>query len=83
MNELFNIIIFFCKYNRNYLIGGGIVVTRAHAHYIVTEHGIANLFGKTLRQRANALIQIAHPDHRECLEKAAFERLKSNPTKYL
>lgn len=66
-----------------FLIGGGIVVTRAHAHYIVTEHGIANLFGKTLRQRANALIQIAHPDHRECLEKAAFERLKSNPTKYL
>lgn len=64
-------------------LGGGIVVTRAHAHYIVTEHGIANLFGKTLRQRANALIQIAHPDHRECLEKAAFERLKSNPTKYL
>ncbi|XP_003699616.1 succinyl-CoA:acetate/propanoyl-CoA:succinate CoA transferase [Megachile rotundata] len=64
-------------------LGGGIVVTRAHAHYIVTEHGIAQLFGKTLRQRVNALIQIAHPDHRECLEKAAFERLKTTPTKYL
>ncbi|XP_072760100.1 succinyl-CoA:acetate/propanoyl-CoA:succinate CoA transferase [Anoplolepis gracilipes] len=64
-------------------LGAGVVITRAHAHYIVTEHGVANLFGKTLRQRANALIQIAHPDHRECLEKAAFERLKSNPTKYL
>ncbi|KAG5328230.1 ACH1 hydrolase, partial [Acromyrmex heyeri] len=64
-------------------LGAGVVVTRAHAHYIVTEHGVADLFGKTLRQRANALIQIAHPDHRECLEKAAFERLKSNPTKYL
>ncbi|EFN82774.1 uncharacterized protein LOC105184851 [Harpegnathos saltator] len=63
--------------------GGGVVVTRAHVHYIVTEHGVAQLFGKTLRQRANALIQIAHPDHRECLEKAAYERLKSNPTKYL
>ncbi|RLU20952.1 hypothetical protein DMN91_007567 [Ooceraea biroi] len=64
-------------------LGAGVVVTRAHAHYIVTEHGVAQLFGKTLRQRANALIQIAHPDHRECLEKAAFERLKSTPTKYL
>ncbi|XP_033324823.1 succinyl-CoA:acetate/propanoyl-CoA:succinate CoA transferase isoform X1 [Megalopta genalis] len=64
-------------------VGGGVVVTRAHAHYIVTEHGVANVFGKTLRQRANALIQIAHPDHRECLEKAAYERLKTNPTKYL
>ncbi|CAL1673771.1 unnamed protein product [Lasius platythorax] len=64
-------------------LGAGVVVTRAHAHYIVTEHGVADLFGKTLRQRANALIQIAHPDHRECLEKAAFDRLKSNPTKYL
>ncbi|XP_014485132.1 PREDICTED: 4-hydroxybutyrate coenzyme A transferase-like [Dinoponera quadriceps] len=63
--------------------GAGVVVTRAHAHYIVTEHGVAQLFGKTLRQRANALIQIAHPDHRECLEKAAFDRLKTNPTKYL
>ncbi|GAB1859948.1 Acetyl-CoA hydrolase [Camponotus japonicus] len=64
-------------------LGAGVVVTRAHTHYIVTEHGVADLFGKTLRQRANALIQIAHPDHRECLEKAAFDRLKSNPTKYL
>ncbi|XP_018044333.1 PREDICTED: 4-hydroxybutyrate coenzyme A transferase-like [Atta colombica] len=64
-------------------LGAGVVVTRAHAHYIVTEHGVANLFGKTLRQRANALIEIAHPDHRECLERAAFERLKTNPTKYL
>ncbi|XP_051162942.1 4-hydroxybutyrate coenzyme A transferase-like [Leptopilina boulardi] len=63
--------------------GSGVVSTRAHTHYVVTEHGIANLFGKTLRQRANALIQIAHPDHRECLEKAAFERLKCMPTKYL
>lgn len=60
--------------------GGGVVTTRAHVHYVVTEFGIAYLFGKSLRQRAHALIQIAHPDHRETLEKAAFERLKCMPS---
>ncbi|XP_064099010.1 4-hydroxybutyrate coenzyme A transferase-like [Macrobrachium nipponense] len=60
--------------------GGGVVTTRAHVHYLVTEWGIAYLFGKNLRQRAAALIQIAHPDHRESLEKAAFERLKCMPS---
>ena len=59
--------------------GVGVVTTRAHVHYVVTEHGIAYLFGKTLRQRAYALINITHPDHREFLEKAAFERLKCMP----
>jgi acyl-CoA hydrolase len=54
--------------------GAGVVTTRAHAHYIVTEYGIAYLYGKNLRQRAKALIDIAHPNHREALEKAAFER---------
>jgi len=54
--------------------GAGVVTTRAHVHYVVTEHGVANLFGKSLRQRTRALIDIAHPDHREELEKAAFER---------
>ncbi|WP_187263827.1 acetyl-CoA hydrolase/transferase family protein [Pontibacter beigongshangensis] len=54
--------------------GASVVTTRAHAHYIVTEYGIAFLWGKNLRQRAEALIQIAHPDHREELERAAFER---------
>lgn len=49
-------------------------------HYVVTEYGIAYLFGKSLRQRAHALINIAHPDHRETLEKAAFERLKCMPS---
>uniref|UniRef100_A0A183T554 Acetyl-CoA hydrolase n=1 Tax=Schistocephalus solidus TaxID=70667 RepID=A0A183T554_SCHSO len=44
--------------------GGGVVCTRAHVHYVVTEYGIAFLFGKTLRQRAYELIQIAHPDFR-------------------
>nr|CAD7200051.1 unnamed protein product [Timema douglasi] len=60
--------------------GAGVVTTRAHVHYIVTEHGIASLFGASLRQRAYALINIAHPKHREALEKAAFERLKVMPS---
>jgi len=60
--------------------GAGVVTTRAHVHYVVTEHGIAYLFGKSLRQRAHALIDIAHPDHREMLEKAAFKRLKVMPS---
>lgn len=60
--------------------GAGVVTSRAHVHYVVTEHGIASLFGKSLRQRAHALIQIAHPDHRAALEKSAFERLKCMPS---
>jgi len=56
--------------------GAGVVTTRAHVHYVVTEHGTANLYGKTLRQRAKALIGIAHPAHREELERQAFERFK-------
>lgn len=54
--------------------GAGVVTTRAHVHYVVTEHGIAYLFGKNLQQRAAALISIAAPEHREALEKATFER---------
>lgn len=54
--------------------GAGVVTTRAHAHYIVTEYGIAYLYGKNMRQRAKALIDIAHPNHRERLEREAFER---------
>lgn len=54
--------------------GAGVVTTRAHVHYIVTEYGIANLFGKNLKQRAYALIDIAHPDHREMLSQEAFQR---------
>ena len=56
--------------------GAGVVATRAHAHYIVTEHGIAYLYGKNLRQRAKALIDIAHPDDREMLEQTCKERFK-------
>jgi acyl-CoA hydrolase len=57
--------------------GAGVVTTRAHAHYIVTEYGVAYLYGKNMKQRAKALIEIAHPNHRETLEKEAFERFKS------
>ncbi len=57
--------------------GAGVVTTRAHVHYVVTEYGIANLYGKNIRQRAEALIQIAHPDHRESLEQASYASLKS------
>eukprot|EP00485_Elphidium_margaritaceum_P010149 CAMPEP_0202697406 /NCGR_PEP_ID=MMETSP1385-20130828/10734_1 /ASSEMBLY_ACC=CAM_ASM_000861 /TAXON_ID=933848 /ORGANISM="Elphidium margaritaceum" /LENGTH=435 /DNA_ID=CAMNT_0049353859 /DNA_START=222 /DNA_END=1529 /DNA_ORIENTATION=- len=54
--------------------GAGVVTTRAHVQYIVTEYGVAKLYGKTLRERARLLIELAHPDHREELEKDAFER---------
>ncbi|KAL5966152.1 4-hydroxybutyrate coenzyme A transferase [Taenia solium] len=60
--------------------GAGVVTTRAHAHYVVTEHGIAYLFGKSLRQRAYELIRIADPVHREQLEKDAYEMLKVMPS---
>lgn len=54
--------------------GAGVVTTRAHVHYVVTEYGVANLHGMNLRQRAHALIGIAHPDQREALAAAARER---------
>ena len=57
-------------------LGAGVVTTRAHVHYVVTEHGVANLYGKNLRERAKALINIAHPSHRETLEREAFTRFK-------
>lgn len=56
--------------------GAGVVTTRGHVHYIVTEYGSAFLFGKNLRQRAKALIDIAHPDDRELLTKYCYERFK-------
>ncbi|MCA9286993.1 MAG: hypothetical protein KDA05_00325, partial [Phycisphaerales bacterium] len=54
--------------------GAGVVTSRADVHYVVTEFGVAQLFGKNLRQRAEALIRIAHPDFRDELERAAKER---------
>lgn len=54
--------------------GAGVVTTRNHIHWLVTEYGAVNLYGKSLQERAKAIIEIAHPDHRESLDKAAFER---------
>ena len=56
--------------------GAGVVTTRAHVHYVVTEYGVCDLYGKSLYQRAKALTEIAHPDHREDLEKEIFNRFK-------
>jgi acyl-CoA hydrolase len=56
--------------------GAGVVTTRGHVHYVVTEYGVAYLFGKNLRQRAKLLIDIAHPDDREGLMKRCFDRFK-------
>jgi 4-hydroxybutyrate CoA-transferase len=54
--------------------GAGVVTTRAHVHFIVTEWGVADLYGKSVRQRAQALAEVAHPDHREALHEAAGQR---------
>ena len=53
--------------------GAGVVTTRAHVHYVVTEYGVADLAGKTLHERAKALIKLAHPEDREALEIARRE----------
>jgi 4-hydroxybutyrate CoA-transferase len=53
--------------------GAGVVTTRAHVQYVVTEFGVAELYGKSIKQRIKDMIDIAHPDHREQLYKQAFE----------
>ena len=58
--------------------GAGVVTTRNHIHWFVTEFGAINLYGKSLQERARLIISVAHPDHREELEKAAFERYGSH-----
>ncbi len=58
--------------------GAGVVTTRGHVHWVVTEFGIVNLFGMSLKQRAKALINIAHPDHQESLEKSYYQRFVRN-----
>ena len=58
--------------------GAGVVTTRAHARYVATEYGIAEMFGRSLKERAQSLRDIAHPDHREELDKAIFERFGSS-----
>ena len=54
--------------------GAGVVTTRNHIHWLVTEHGAVNLYGRSLQERAKLIISVAHPSHREELDKAAFER---------
>jgi len=56
--------------------GAGVVTTRGHVHWVVTEYGMVDLFGKNLKQRGRALISIAHPDCREALERSFHERFK-------
>ncbi|RKD88397.1 acetyl-CoA hydrolase/transferase family protein [Mangrovibacterium diazotrophicum] len=60
------------------LPGSGVVSTRSNMHWVVTEFGAVNLYGKTLQERAKLLISIAHPDHRDSLDQAAFERFGSH-----
>lgn len=57
--------------------GAGVTTTRAHVHFVATEYGVVDLFGKNLKERSKALISISHPDHQEQLEKDAFERFKN------
>lgn len=54
--------------------GAGVVSSRAHVHWVVTEYGAVNLYGKSLQERAKLLISISHPDHRDELDKLALER---------
>lgn len=56
--------------------GAGVVTTRSHVHYVVTEYGIANLYGKTIKERVKALVNIAHPNHQEGIDKSYFELIK-------
>ena len=55
--------------------GAGVVTTRAHVHYVVTEYGIAYLYGKPIRERVQELIKIAAPEHREELQREAKQLL--------
>jgi acyl-CoA hydrolase len=59
--------------------GAGVVTTRGHIRYVVTEHGVVNLYGKGLQERARLLIGIAAPEHREVLERAYRERFHGEP----
>jgi len=60
------------------LPGAGVVTTRAHAHWLVTEFGAVNLYGRSLQERARLIISIANPLHQEALDQAAFERFGSH-----
>lgn len=58
--------------------GADVTTSRAHVHYLITEFGVAYLYGKNLRERSAAIIEIAHPDIREQLERDAFEILSGS-----
>ena len=60
------------------LDGAGVVTTRNHIHWFVTEFGAVDLYGKTMQERARLLISIAHPSAQEELDRAAFERWGSH-----
>jgi len=53
--------------------GAGVVTTRSHVQYIITENGIADLYGKTLKQRMGEMVRIAHPSHQESIERQFFD----------
>lgn len=57
--------------------GAGVVTTRSHVQYVITEYGIAELYGKNLTQRARELVKIAHPDHQEAIERKYYEMMRS------
>lgn len=56
--------------------GAGVVTTRSHVQYVATEYGVADLYGKTIEQRVKALVNIAHPNHREAIDRSYFEETK-------
>ena len=58
--------------------GAGVVSTRANIHWFITEFGAVNLYGRSIQDRAKLIISIAHPEHQESLDKAAFERFGSH-----
>ncbi|MHB8137824.1 MAG: acetyl-CoA hydrolase/transferase family protein [Smithellaceae bacterium] len=60
------------------LPGAGVVTTRAHMQWLVTEYGAVNLYGRSLQERARLIISVAHPKHQEALDRAAFERFGSH-----
>jgi acyl-CoA hydrolase len=66
------------KISPTLMLGAGVVTTRFDIHYFVTENGAVDLYGKSLQDRAKALISVAHADHQEALDKAAFDRFGSH-----
>ncbi|MCF8451303.1 MAG: 4-hydroxybutyrate CoA-transferase [Taibaiella sp.] len=59
--------------------GAGVVTTRGHIHYVATEYGVVNLYGKNMEQRTKLLASIAHPNHKDMLERAYHERFGRMP----